>query len=81
MKRMLFSILGIAAITTATGCMAVSATDNSRGVRSNSEVVAVGNDVYLVDKRTGEVRKLDISNAKPFTEKYHESEVEADDVD
>lgn len=76
MKKMIFSIVGLAALTAATGCMAVSATDNSRGVKSTREVVAIGNEVYIVDTRTGDVRKLDISNARPFSTPAADSEGE-----
>ncbi len=60
-------------VASISGCMAVSATDNSKGVRTDSEVVVVNGEVFLVNKRTCEARKIDLTCAKPSpTEKAEE---------
>lgn len=86
MLRKTLATLTLAALTTSTGCMAVSATDNSRGVKNQCQVVAVGNDVFLINTRTGEARKIDVSRAQPFNpaaepaNENYETEVEAGDT-
>ncbi len=83
MKAVKVGLFGIAAAMASTGCMAVSATDNSRGVRHSQQVVAVGDNVYLIDIKTGNARKIDLENAQPFTVEPEEKsiEIEASSVD
>ncbi len=59
------------------GCMAVSATDNSKGIRTDSEVVVVNDEVYLVNKRTCEARKIDLTCAKPAPAEQAEEPIQA----
>lgn len=66
MKRLALSIVAAGLVISGSGCLAVSATDQSRGVKQTHQVVAVGNKVYLVDIRTGEANEIDISNARPL---------------
>lgn len=64
MRRTAWVVLGLALAST--GCLAVSATDNSKGWRSSKEVVAVGDQVYIVDTRTGQVNRVDLEKAQPM---------------
>lgn len=66
MKRFTFSLALVALTIAGSGCLAVSATDQSRGVKQTHQVVAVGNKVYLVNIRTGEASEIDVSKAKPL---------------
>jgi hypothetical protein len=56
----------LALVTGGSGCMAISAADNSRAVKDRHQVVAVNNRVYLIDTRTGEAREIDLKEAKPL---------------
>lgn len=79
MKRIFLS-LALGALTLAgSGCLAVSATDQSRGIKQTHQVVAVGNKVYLVNIRTGEASEIDVSNAKPLKAEGEMSEMTAGD--
>ena len=66
MKRLLCLILFVVGSANV-GCMAVSASDNSRGVKDHQQVVAVGNKVYIVDTKTGEAREVDLKKSKMMT--------------
>ena len=66
MKRFTFFLALIALTLAGSGCLAVSATDHSRGVTQTHQVVAVGNKVYLVNTRTGAASEIDVSKAEPL---------------
>ncbi|MCA9256690.1 MAG: hypothetical protein KDA33_13670 [Phycisphaerales bacterium] len=66
MKRITLSLALHALTLAGSGCLAVSATDQSRGVKQTHQVVAVGNKVYLVNIRTGEASEIDVTKAKPL---------------
>lgn len=65
MRRTLFTLAASVLFAAGSGCMAVSATDNSGGVSDRQQVVAVNNRAYLIDVKTGEIREIDLKNAKP----------------
>ena len=58
MKRITLSLALLALTLAGSGCLAVSATDQSRGVKQTHQVVAVGNKVYLVNIRTTKAKPL-----------------------
>lgn len=66
MRRIVLSLAMAGFAVAGSGCLAVSATDQSRGVKQTHQVVAVGNKVYLVNIRTGEASEIDITHAKPL---------------
>lgn len=66
MRRLMLGVIGLAMLAT-TGCLAVSAKENQISVPAgDTEVVAVDDHVYMVNKETGEIRELDLSQAKPY---------------
>jgi len=66
MKRVLVSLGLVALAITCNGCIAaMTIKENSFGI-ADREVVAVNDQVYVVDKATGVVMELDLSMAGPF---------------
>jgi len=66
MRRLMLGVIGLAMATT-TGCLAVSAKDNNVQVpEGDTAVVAVQGDVYVVNKKTGCARKIDLSTATTY---------------
>ena len=75
MKHVLFSLAMIGVMMAAGGCIAPTTIKTNRFILTDREVVAVNDQVYVVDKSTGEVMELDISSAQPFVaESKSESE-------
>lgn len=68
MRRIALGVAGLALSAACSGCMAVSATDNSKGWKTSKDVVAVGNEVYIVDTRTGHAQRVDLTKAEPCIE-------------
>lgn len=68
MRRLALGIVGLAAAAATTGCIGVDAGDRSCQIRYPREVVAVGNDVYVVNTKTGEAKKVDLSSATAFVQ-------------
>ena len=66
MKRIFLTVAALALVVSGSGCMAISAADNSRAVKDRHQVVAVNNRVYLIDTRTGEAREINLKEAKPL---------------
>ncbi|HPF41054.1 MAG TPA: hypothetical protein P5081_14590 [Phycisphaerae bacterium] len=79
MKRFTLSLALLALTLAGSGCLAVSATDQSRGVKQTHQVVAVGNKVYLVNIRTGEASEIDVTKAKPLNTTCEHNDVNAGD--
>lgn len=63
MRRMISGMLAAAMVALASGCIAVSSHRNRFDL--GSEVVAVNDRVYIVNKRTGRVCEVDLSRAVP----------------
>ena len=67
MRRLMLGVIGLAMAVATTGCVAVSAKDNNVQVpEGETQVVAVQGDVYVVNKKTGRVRKIDLSTATAY---------------
>lgn len=66
MRRFVLSLVVATLGLAGTGRLAVSATDQSNGIKQTHQVVAVGNKVYVVNIRTGEASEIDITHAKPL---------------
>ena len=64
MKRGWLNIVLVALLLGSTGCIAATVKNNRFG--TDREVVAVGNQVYIVDKANGNVMKVDLATAGPF---------------
>ena len=64
MRKVIVSLVAAGLLLTATGCIAVSS--KTRRFASDSEVVAVNGRVYVVNKRTGQVRQVDLDRARPL---------------
>lgn len=69
MKRVWLGMAAVALAISGSGCMAISASDHSRGMKDRHQVVAVNNRVYLIDTRTGEAREINLKEAKPLDTK------------
>ncbi len=66
MKRLICLALFVIASANL-GCMAVSASDHSRGVKDRHQVVAVGDKVYIIDTKTGDAREVDLAKSTIMT--------------
>jgi len=67
MRRLMLCVIGLAMAAATTGCLGISAQDNRKwGEAGNSQVVTVQGEVYVVNKRTGQARKVDLAAAKPY---------------
>jgi len=64
MRRLIISFAATALLLASTGCIAVSSKNNR--FASDSDVVAVDGRVYVVNKRTGSVRAVDLCTARPL---------------
>ncbi|MFQ5590878.1 MAG: hypothetical protein ACE5HE_06935 [Phycisphaerae bacterium] len=64
--RRLKMVVAVAGVSLASaGCIATAVTKNRFG--SDRELIAVNDQVYMVDKSTGKVMTVDVSSAVPFT--------------
>ena len=67
MRRLMLGVIGLAMAAATTGCLGISAQDNRKwGKATDSQVVTVQGEVYVVNKKTGEARKVDLSAAKAY---------------
>ena len=67
MRRLMLCVIGLAMAAATTGCLGITAQDNRKwGKAGNSEVVTVQGEVYVINKMTGQARKVDLSAAKPY---------------
>ncbi len=64
MKCLVMSVAMVCMVLGATGCIAATVSGNRFG--TDREVIAVNDQVYVVDKSTGEVMTVDVSSAVPF---------------
>ncbi len=64
MKRFVMSVAMVCMVLGATGCVGTVVTKNRFG--TDRELIAVNDQVYVVDKSTGEVMTVDVSSAVPF---------------
>ncbi|NOS99798.1 MAG: hypothetical protein HOP29_04135 [Phycisphaerales bacterium] len=74
-RRAVLGVVAGAWCAAASGCIGVWATENRFG--ANSDVVAVDGQVYIVDKSTGRIGLVDVSQAepwKPHDPKHHDDE-------
>ena len=69
MRRLILGVIGLAMAAVTTGCLGISAQDNRKwGPSTDSQVVTVQGQVYVVNKKTGAVRKVDLSAAETYKE-------------
>ena len=66
MRHGFFGLAVLAVMMVATGCVAATTVKNNRFVTTTRELVAVNDQVYVVDKNTGEVMIIDMTSARPF---------------
>lgn len=64
MRRLVFSLAMLGIVFVASGCIAAIVSDNR--FDTDRELVVVSDQLYMVDKCSGEVMKLDVSSAGPF---------------
>ncbi len=64
MKRLVLTGLVVVWTMIGSGCIAVAS--RSTRIGTARELVAVEGRVYMVDKRSGAVREIDLSTARPF---------------
>jgi len=69
MQRWTMRLMGLAMAVAMTGCIGVAASDNSRVVKgANDQIAVVGNDVYVINTKTGESKKVDLTAATAYVE-------------
>jgi hypothetical protein len=66
---MVLSLLAAGGLAVGSGCIGVAADTTQIGDTSNTEVVPFEGHLYVVNKKTGEVREVDLSRVKKFPAK------------
>ena len=74
MKSGLFGLALLSLVTVASGCIAATSIRTCNISAMDREVVAVNEQVYVVDKATGEVMLIDVTSARPFEQDSEEDE-------
>jgi hypothetical protein len=74
MKCGLFRLALLGLVTVASGCIAATSVRTCHISAADRELVAVNEQVYVVDKATGEVMLIDVTSARPFERELEEEE-------
>ena len=74
MKSGLFGLALLGLVTVASGCIAATEIRTCNISAFDREVIAVNEQVYVVDKATGEVMRIDVTLAGPFEATAEEDE-------
>ncbi len=64
MRRLITSVAMVCVVLSATGCFSTTVSRNRFG--TDRELIAVNDQVYVVDKSSGAVMTVDVSSARPF---------------
>ncbi len=64
MRRLVLSLVTLGVLFVASGCIAANVSGNR--FNTDRELVVVRDEVYMVDKCSGTVMKIDVSSAGPF---------------
>jgi len=66
MRHGFFALFVVSVMMVVTGCVSAHTVKTNRLVTTSRELITVNDQVYVVDKNTGEVMIIDMTSARPF---------------